>query len=597
MKKRLSIVSMLVMVFTMISLVSCSKEETISGGGISTSFQVSKSALQFSKTGGETYLYVESPTQPVVLSDQSWLVVSQDLSNSARVYKYKVAATTNTDTNDRTASISVSSGSEQVTVPVNQVSTEGLIIETASFEVSADGGSITVKLKANGEYDVTTPSWIAQADNSTRANMQDYEEVFTIEANISPLARTGQISFTRGDIVEAVTVNQAAGQVEANMNRTAKELAKAMYPGWNLGNTMEAGDMANNFTNAGGLGAETAWQSTQTTKALIDFVKAQGFKSVRIPTSWVMGHITDAENMTIDPAWLARVKEIVDYCIADGLYVFINDHWDGGWIEVEGFSKTSSSYEAVDETIIAEKVNKLKKLWTNIATYFKDYNEYLMFAGLNEPFQEYSLFSTRHSELTPILERYNQAFVDAVRATGGNNAKRHLIVQTYVCNPDFGLYNGDFIIPTDAEGNGNNYMSVEFHYYTPWDYAGECKFNYWGEPYKQKGEASPNDEKTMTEFLNRVVSTWGDKGLGLVMGEWGVTDRQKAGQTDVIRENMTYFCRTLVSETKKRGISTFVWDNNAFGSGQEKFGIFDRHAGMRVKNTWVLKGIMEGKSE
>ena len=571
MKKRLSIVSMLVMVFTMISLVSCSKEETISGGGISTSFQVSKSALQFSKTGGETYLYVESPTQPVVLSDQSWLVVSQDLSNSARVYKYKVAAAANTDTNDRTASISVSSGSEQVTVPVNQVSTEGLIIETASFEVSADGGSITVKLKANGEYDVTTPSWIAQADNSTRANMQDYEEVFTIEANISPLARTGQISFTRGDIVESVTVNQAAGQVEANMDRTAKELAKAMYPGWNLGNTMEAGDMANNFTNAGGLGAETAWQSTQTTKALIDFVKAQGFKSVRIPTSWVMGHITDAENMTIDPAWLARVKEIVDYCISDGLYVFINDHWDGGWIEVEGFSKTSSSYEAVDETIIADKVNKLKKLWTNIATYFKDYNEYLMFAGLNEPFQEYSLFGTRHSELTPILERYNQAFVDAVRATGGNNAKRVLIVQGPSTNISSTV--NYFNMPTDTE---NGKLMVEVHYYEPWDFCGSNATKDWN----ADASVKTSFESLKTKFVNHDIP--------VVIGEYGANWQENTeSHNDAIRR----FFKSVVENAGNCGIVPFAWDINVVS--YPNMSIINR-TGLSVWNTPAMTGITEG---
>ena len=571
MKKRLSIVSMLVMVFTMISLVSCSKEETISGGGISTSFQVSKSALQFSKTGGETYLYVESPTQPVVLSDQSWLVVSQDLSNSARVYKYKVAAAANTDTNDRTASISVSSGSEQVTVPVNQVSTEGLIIETASFEVSADGGSITVKLKANGEYDVTTPSWIAQADNSTRANMQDYEEVFTIEANISPLARTAQISFTRGDIVESVTVNQAAGQVEANMDRTAKELAKAMYPGWNLGNTMEAGDVANNFTNAGGLGAETAWQSTQTTKALIDFVKAQGFKSVRIPTSWVMGHITDAENMTIDPAWLARVKEIVDYCISDGLYVFINDHWDGGWIEVEGFSKTSSSYEAVDETIIADKVNKLKKLWTNIATYFKDYNEYLMFAGLNEPFQEYSLFGTRHSELTPILERYNQAFVDAVRATGGNNAKRVLIVQGPSTNISSTV--NYFNLPTDTE---NGKLMVEVHYYEPWDFCGSNATKDWN----ADASVKTSFESLKTKFVNHDIP--------VVIGEYGANWQENTeSHNDAIRR----FFKSVVENAGNCGIVPFAWDINVVS--YPNMSIINR-TGLSVWNTPAMTGITEG---
>ena len=185
-----------------------------------------------------------------------------------------------------------------------------------------------------------------------------------------------------------------------------------------------------------------------------------------------------------------------------------------------------------------------------------------------------------------------QPFIDVVRATGGNNAKRHLIVQTYVCNPDFGINNGDFIIPRDAEGNGNDYMSVEIHYYTPWDYAGECKYNFWGEPYKDKGEASPSDENTMRAFFDKVVDTWSNKGLGIVIGEWGVTDRQVDGLTDLIHEDMTYYCRFLVNEAGKRGFSTFVWDNNSYGSGAEHFGIFDRNNGMKVKAPWILQGII-----
>jgi endoglucanase len=164
-----------------------------------------------------------------------------------------------------------------------------------------------------------------------------------------------------------------------------------------------------------------------------------------------------------------------------------------------------------------------------------------------------------------------------------------------VCNPDFGINNGDFIVPTDVEGNGNDYMSVEFHYYTPWDYAGECKYNFWGNPYKDKGEASESDEKTMSDFFDKVVSTWSNQGLGVVMGEWGVTDRQKSGLTDLIHENMAYYCHFLVSEALKRNISTFIWDNNTFGSGPEHFGIFDRGGNMKVKAPWILKGIFEDK--
>ena len=139
-------------------------------------------------------------------------------------------------------------------------------------------------------------------------------------------------------------------------------------------------------------------------------------------------------------------------------------------------------------------------------------------------------------------------------------------------------------------------MSVEFHYYTPWEYAGECKFYYWGEPYRQYGEVPASNEQNMTDLFDRVVAEWADKGLGVIIGEWGVSDHFKDGQTEKIHENMTYYCRFLVSEARKRGFSTFVWDNNAFGNGMEMFGIFDRSHSMKVKAPWILQGIMEGAS-
>ena len=371
----------------------------------------------------------------------------------------------------------------------------------------------------------------------------------------------------------------------AQAQPTAKEWNTGVV-GWNLGNQFECsapgqdGESMQIGMPDNSIKAETSWGNPVVTKKTIKAVKEAGFNAVRIPVRWQC-HITNQQALSIDKVWLARIKEVVGWCLSNDLKVIINTHHDK-WLE----GRPINQYKD-------ENNQKLALLWLNIASEFANYDYRVAFAGTNEVHIKNN-WGKPEAENLAVQNSYNQTFIDVVRATGGNNAKRHLIVQTYVCNPDFGLYNGDFIIPTDADGNGNNYMSVEFHYYTPWDYAGECKFNYWGEPYKQKGDASPNDEKTMIDFFNNVVSTWGDKGLGIVMGEWGVTDRQKAGQTDVIHENMTYYCRFLVSETKKRGIATFVWDNNTFGSGTEKFGIFDRNAGMKVKNPWVLQGIMEG---
>ena len=123
---------------------------------------------------------------------------------------------------------------------------------------------------------------------------------------------------------------QAKSKKEGRFSgQTAMQVAKLMYPGWNLGNTMEAGSNTNSWKSVG-VSTETAWQKTTTTKELINFIKVQGFKSVRIPCACVMGHITDTHNCTIDPQWMARVKEIVSYCVDADLYVVLNQHWDGG---------------------------------------------------------------------------------------------------------------------------------------------------------------------------------------------------------------------------------------------------------------------------
>ena len=201
--------------------------------------------------------------------------------------------------------------------------------------------------------------------------------------------------------------------------QTATDIINQMSPGWNLGNTLEATHWngAALFNNVAGLAAETSWQDTKTTQQIIDFVKAQGFRSVRIPVAWVYGHISDADAYTIDTAWMNRVKQIVDYCINDGLYVVINDHWDGGWLE-EHIADTNSATIAKNKAV-------LTAIWTQIAEKFKDYDEHLLFAGLNEPNTEES---PKASTINNLLN-YNQTFIDAVRATGGQNATRVLVVQ------------------------------------------------------------------------------------------------------------------------------------------------------------------------
>ena len=148
----------------------------------------------------------------------------------------------------------------------------------------------------------------------------------------------------------------------AKMGLTATQLAHYMAPGVNLGNTMEACNWNDIFTNNAGLKSETSWQNDKTTESYIRSLKQQGFNSLRIPTSWVAGHLTDKENMTIDPVWMKRIKEIVNYGLNAGLCVIINEHWDGGWMEHDAFT---------NQVNVSEHKEMYRKLWGNIANQFR----------------------------------------------------------------------------------------------------------------------------------------------------------------------------------------------------------------------------------
>ena len=320
----------------------------------------------------------------------------------------------------------------------------------------------------------------------------------------------------------AIAVNVLCASAQ-DMDTPVAQVARNMMPGWNLGNTLEAGSNANNFTNNGGLGAETSWQGTKTTKEVIDYVRSLGFKSVRIPCAWVMGHITNAMQMTIDPQWMARVKEVVDLCINDGLYVVLNDHWDGGWVE--------RSFEDTSNSTVTLNCERMKKLWTQIANEFRDYDEHLIFAGLNEP-------SVENAAQMAALLRYEQAFIDAVRATGGNNTRRILVVQGPSTDIDrtVELMN---TMPTDVV---DGRLMVEVHYYSPWNFAlrtgadgsevWDRNAYYWGAENHVAGSihnSTWGEEDYMLAQLQKMKTKFVDNGIPVVLGEYGANWRYANG--------------------------------------------------------------------
>ena len=593
--KKITILSFLIMAFAMVSFSACSNEDTIGGGeGLSKDFVVSRSDMAFTKNGGETDLYVKAAQVPTVSTEAAWLAVTPVAGSSSITHHFLIKAEANTANDDRSATITVAAGSDTKTITVSQNSTEGLLITSSkNVNVGAAGGQVTVTLKANASYSqVISNDWVSEI--TSRANMVEYTRNYSVAANISN-ARSATISYTMvvndsTSITEAVTINQEQGTTTGDMSKTAMDIAALMYPGWNLGNTMEAGNSANNWKNAG-IGSETLWQSAKTTQQLIDLVKASGFKSVRIPCSWVMGHITDAEACTIDADWLARVHEVVDYCIKNDLYVIINQHWDGGWIEHDGLTAATD----VDATKA-----KLTKIWTQIANSFKNYDERLIFAGMNEPGvgagDANALLGT--ADLANRIAEYEQTFIEAVRATGGNNAKRVLVVQGPNTNIDnFVAHN----YMNKIHDSATDRLMVEVHFYDPYQFTDLSEDKDWGKYYLYWGKNNKGgdadrtaDAKYNEDYveaqMEKMKTHFFDKGYPVLIGEFGANQRMAIGKDALHDASVKDYYKAVVTSAINNGCVPVAWDTN---SNFPSMTIFNR-AGANISNTNVMESINAG---
>ena len=337
----------------------------------------------------------------------------------------------------------------------------------------------------------------------------------------------------------------------------ATTVASQITVGWNLGNSLEA------------TGSETAWGNPVVSQQLIDSVKAAGFNAVRIPCAW--DSHANQTTLVIDPAWLARVKQVVDYAIGDGMFVVLNIHWDGGWLEEH---PVFASQVAVNQ--------KQSAYWTQIANQFKTYDQHLLFAGTNEVHAD---FGTPTAENITVQQSYNQTFVNAVRATGGNNASRTLVVQTYNTNMQHGL--NFFSPPTDTVANR---LIVETHYYDPYDFtlnpSGACLF--WGAPFPVQSACTWAYESYVTDLFSQVRAKWVDQGIPVIIGEYGVATRPNLS-LDARQYWLTYINQTAASN----GIKTFYWDNGALPTSANGFALVSRTAGA-VVDQGALDAVLNG---
>lgn len=296
-----------------------------------------------------------------------------------------------------------------------------------------------------------------------------------------------------------------------------------------------------------------------TTESYIKFVKQSGFNAIRIPCAWDL-HVDNAATAHIDTNWLKRVKEVIGYCVDNDIYVLLNIHWDGGWLEQNCTPAKKDSVNA-----------KQKAFWEQIATEMRDFDEHLMFAGANEP-------DASDATQMGVLLSYHQTFINAVRSTGGHNSYRVLVVQ----GPKTDIETTNTLMNTLPADPTPNRMMVEIHYYTPWNFCGMTQdeswgnmFYYWGNGFHSTTDPAHNanwgEESDVDKYMAMMKTKFVDKGIPVVMAEYGPIRRTNlTGDALTLHlASRAYYLKYVTQAAKLNGILPFFWDTGSILSRSE----------------------------
>lgn len=360
------------------------------------------------------------------------------------------------------------------------------------------------------------------------------------------------------NITETQTKSEAKASEWNELSQS--EITAAMGMGWNLGNQLEA-------SNAG-IPSETAWGNPVIKEDLIKAVKEQGFKTVRIPVSYLL-KIGESPDYKIDEEWLNRVQEVVDYVVNNDLYAVVNMHGDGYYTVDKSWLLCVED----DEKQVEIKA-KYEAVWNQIAERFKNYDEHLIFESMNEEFD--NTYGQPNAKGYENINAYNQIFVDTIRKTGSNNAKRWLLIPGWNTNIEYTAGNYGFAIPTDSlcEAKGNRLM-ISVHYYDPYNFTLDENMTsaktQWGK-YATENFDNWGQEDYVDSTMKKLNDTFVTKGFPVIIGEMGVQD--KSHVSEAFSEYRRYWTEYVVKAAKDNGCIPVYWDNG--WNGEKGFGVINR---------------------
>ncbi|WP_206081914.1 cellulase family glycosylhydrolase [Maribellus sediminis] len=464
-----------------------------------------------------------------------------------------------------------------------------LTVSVSEVNFEAEGGQATIIIDANDSWSTSNSvSWLQLSQLSGSSGSSTIELSTTVNSTGATRSTTLVINSSNGQSrrVKVLQVSRLFPSYNTSpqapdatgMSSSATELAAKMKLGWNIGNTMEAP-------------AVTAWGNPAITEDYVKAVKQQGFNAIRIPCAWDWDwrkdyswagdniHIEDYKTARIKSEWLNRVKEVVGYCVNNDMYVLLNIHYDGGWLE------HNCKPEKVDSVSA-----KQKAYWEQIATAMRDFDEHLMFASANEP-------AVKTVEEMEALHTYHQTFINAVRSTGGRNSYRVLVVQGPGTNIE--KSNDLMNMPSDEiEGR----LMAEVHFYSPSQFCiltedvswGKMVY-YWGKDYHSDIEPERNatygEEDEVDQSFRLAKSKFVDKGIPVILGEYGTYRR---GNSDNVpkelekhNNSVDHWITYVTGKALENGLIPFWWDTG---------GLIDR-SDYTVKDKRTLDAIMAGANQ
>ncbi len=388
-------------------------------------------------------------------------------------------------------------------------------------------------------------------------------------------------------VTAALTLSGTAYAAPAEQPQalTAEEIAPLMGAGWNLGNSLDAYHPEKQWAE------ETTWHNPRVTKELITAVHKAGFNTIRIPVTYI-GRVGPAPDYRIDPAYLARVREVVDYAYDQGMFVIINIHHDGGGDWEHG---AWLNCEAEDQEPIQAKFTAM---WRQLAETFRDYDQHLLFEAMNEIHEHQNWGDPKNPDSMENLNCYNQLFLDTVRQTGGKNAQRILIVSGYNTNiyytttPSFG-----FVLPSDSV---KSRMMLSVHFYDPYDFTlndnAPNAVYAWGSEAEKSGERTVpgEDERAVDASMQALYQSFTSKGIPVVVGEFGTID--KAPKDASYEKYRRAWYRYVSKDIRAIGAVPIVWDNGYADREKDSFALFDRKTG-EITQPELIQAIQDGYAD